>query len=205
MMMYESMNSKELVGALKQDDKMAFEFLFNKYYNSLVAYISTYTKNQHQSEDIVQHSFISLWNKRNGLLSEISPKSYLYTIAFNRYIDYYRKSMRKIDVLEELRLENLRNSINEDEELLDKRIKKLRLIIEKLPPRCKKILIMSKQRGLDYKEIAAHLNISPRTVEEQIRIAFKKIRKAFDEENLFLLVIFKKLKKKRLLKFYLPR
>lgn len=180
---YSSMDSEALVNALKQGDELAFKFLFNCHYKSLVAFITTYTRNTEQSEDIVQQSFISLWNKKEDLQLKGSPKNYLYTIAYNQFVDHYRKSVRKNDFLEELRLEFLRDSIDEDAEFLEERIKKLKAIIEKLPPKCKKVLIMSRQQGLKYKEIAAKLNISPRTVEEQVRIAFKKIRKAFEEDN----------------------
>lgn len=186
------MDSEKLVVALKQGDELAFEFLFNRYYKSLVAFITTYTRSTELSEDIVQQSFILLWNKKEDLQLKGSPKNYLYTIAYNQFVDHYRKSKRKNDFLEEFRLEFLRNSIDENEELLEKRIEKLKIIIQKLPPKCKRILIMSRQQGLKYKEIADKLNISPRTVEEQVRIAFKKIRKAFEEDNLFLFFMFKR-------------
>ncbi|WP_157804991.1 RNA polymerase sigma factor [Confluentibacter lentus] len=186
------MENEKLVTALKQGDELAFEFLFNRYYKSLVAFITTYTRNTELSEDIVQQSFILLWNKKEDLQLKGSPKNYLYTIAYNQFVDQYRKSKRNNDFLEEFRLEFLRNSIDENEELMEKRIEKLKTIIEKLPPKCKRILIMSRQQGLKYKEIAYKLNISPRTVEEQVRIAFKKIRKAFEEDNLFLFFMFKK-------------
>ncbi|MBU3820996.1 RNA polymerase sigma-70 factor [Flavobacteriaceae bacterium XHP0103] len=176
------MDNEELVQALREGDELAFDFLFKCYYKPLLAFITTYTRNVEQAEDIVQQSFISLWNKKEDLKLKVSPKNYLYTIAYNQFVDHYRKSVRKSDFLEELRLAFLRDSIDEDDELLEKRISKLKAIIEKLPPKCKKILIMSRQQGLKYKEIADKLNISHRTVEEQVRIAFKKIRKAFEEE-----------------------
>jgi RNA polymerase sigma-70 factor (family 1) len=191
---YSSMNSEQLVLALRQGDELAFEFLFKRYYKSLVAFTTTYTGNMEQSEDIVQQSFISLWNKKENLQPSRSPKNYLYTIAYNHFIDHYRTSKRKSDFLEELRLEFLRNSIEENDELLEKRIIRLKAIIEKLPPQCKKILILGKQKGLKYKQIADRLNISPRTVEEQVRIAFKKIRKAFEDDNLFLFFLFQRTK-----------
>lgn len=182
--MYNLLNTEELVTALKLGDELAFKFLFNLHYKRLVAFISIYTKNKDQSEDIVQHSFISLWNARKSLNLEVSPKSYLYTIAHNQYVDQYRKSIREINLIEELRQENLQNFIEEDDDFVEENIIMLKKIIEELPPRCKEILIMSRQRGLDYNEIAHELNISPRTVEEQIRIAFKKMRKAFEENDL---------------------
>lgn len=181
--MYLLMNNEGFLKALKQGDELAFNFLFDRHYKSLVAFITTYTRNKDLSEDIVQQSFISLWNKRESMHFTGCPKKYLYTIAYNQFVDYYRKSVRKNYLLEELRIELLRNSIEDDDEILEKRVKKLWLIIEKLPPKCKNIFLMSRQQGLKYKEIAEKLDISPRTVEEQVRIAFRKIRKNFNEDS----------------------
>lgn len=178
------LNTEELITALQNGDEQAFKLLFNYYYKPLVAFISIYTQNQDDSEDLAQQSFISLWNNRTLLRLEASPKSYLYKIAYNQYIDQYRKSLFEQGLLEELRLEILRNAIVEDDELTQKNLLELKKIIEELPPKCKLILTMSRQQGLDYNEISDKLDISPRTVEEQIRIAFKKIRKAFEEKKL---------------------
>lgn len=183
--------NEKLAEAIKQGNITAFEFLFNQHYGALVGYITMYTKNQQLSEDIAQYSFISLWESRDNISTNFSPKNYLYTIAYNHYIDLYRKEKRKNALLEELRLENLYNRIEEDKDIFDLRLKKLGKIIEQLPPRCKEILILSRKRGLEYNEIAEKLKISPRTVEEQIRIAFKKIRKGF-ENGKFLLFFFRK-------------
>ena len=163
MAIYDSWKNKELLLAIQQGDKSAFEFLFKKYYEALVGYITTYTQDSQLSEDIVQHSFISLWNKRHKLLLDTSPKNYLYTIAYNRYIDLYRKKKREDTLLKELCLENLR----------------------------KEVLYLSKLRGLDYNEIAEKLKISPRTVEEQVRIAFKKIRKGFNDSQILFISMMK--------------
>lgn len=186
MVIYSTWSNEKLLLAIQNGNQSAFEFLFNQHYTHLVGYITTYTQDKQLSQDIVQHSFISLWNKRDQLKLKTSPKNYLYTIAYNRYIDLYRKKLRDDNLLRELCLENLRNNIEENRDVLEKRIAKLKTITEKLPPRCKEILYLNKQRGLDYKEIAEKLGISPRTVEEQIRIAFKKIRKGFkDSQVLF--------------------
>lgn len=188
MMIYSSWSNIKLLKAIQNGDKSAFDFLFKLHYKHLVGYITTYTQDYQLSEDIVQYSFIKLWNNRNKLLLKTSPKNYLYTIAYNRYIDLYRKKKRDDELLRELCLENLRNNIDENHDVLEKRLTKLKKIIENLPPRCKEILHLNKQRGLDYNEIAEKLEISPRTVEEQIRIALKKIRQSFKDGQGFLFI-----------------
>lgn len=183
-----------MVLALQNGDKTAFNFLFDNYYASLVGYLSMYTRNKERSEDIAQHVFMKLWENRSELESGVSPKNYLYTIAYNRFIDIYRKEARQKDVLKELSLANLTNRIEEDSEVLENRILRLKKIIDTLPPRCKEILILSRQRGLEYGEIADLLNISTRTVEKQILIAFKKIRKAFKSNSILFFLLSRKLR-----------
>jgi len=181
------MRNKELTKFIKNGDSNAFKLLFDKYYSGLVGFIDVHTQNRDLSEDIVQYSFMILWEKRSKLKDEASPKNYLYTIAYNRFVDLYRKKKRSNDLVEELLRENLKERIEEDSEFLEKRVTKLKKLIEHLPPRCKEILYLSKQRGLEHMEIAKKLKISNKTVEEQIRIAYKKIRKGFENEGLFFL------------------
>jgi len=76
---------------------------------------------------------------------------------------------------------------------LEKRLEKLKAIIETLPEKCKEILLLNKMDGLKYREIAIKLNISIKTVEAQMRIAFQKIREGFKDNPLILFVLFKKL------------
>ena len=62
--------------------------------------------------------------------------------------------------------------------------------IEALPPKCKEIIYLNKVQGIKYSEIANQLDISIKTVESQMRIAFKKIRKAFKEDKTILFLLF---------------
>ena len=88
-----------------------------------------------------------------------------------------------------------KESLMEEGSYVDNRIKKLKVIIDELPPKCREILLLNKRDGLKYKEIALKLNVSEKTVESQMRIAFKKIRAAFKKDKQFFVVIFNKLSK----------
>lgn len=187
------MNDLQLIEAICKDDEKAFKVLFSNYYKSLVGYITTFTNDVYLSEDIVQQAFIALWIKRHKIKIEKSPKSYLYSIAYNAYIDDVRKKKNESAFFSDLREAALREAILEDKEVLEIRIKKLKTIIDTLPPRCKEVFELNKLRGLKYAEIAIKLNISVKTVEAQMSIAFQKIRKGFEQDKLFLFFIQKKL------------
>lgn len=184
-----SMNEIDAVKALKNGDKKAFRYLFELYYDRLVAYIVTYNHDKMSAEDIVQQSFVNLWKDKDKLDEIRSPKNYLYAIAYNRYIDSVRKEKRKIKMFDAVYERALRDRIEEDREILDKRIEKMNSIINSLPPRCQEVLKMNKVQGLRYKDIAEALGISVKTVENQMGIAFKKIRKSFEDDKLVLLLV----------------
>ncbi len=179
------------IKALKSDDKKAFKFLFESYYNRIVAYIFTYTHDKMKAEDIVQQVFINLWEDRQKLETVRSIKPYLYKIAYFRYIDSIKNDKKRNKLLDDVWQHALNERINDDQEFLDQRIEKLKEVIDSLPAKCKEIIILNKINGIKYKEIAEELGISIKTVENQMATAFKKIRKAFKEDPLFLFILFR--------------
>jgi len=191
------MKNEDLVLRIKKNDHAAFEHIFKKLYPSLLAYVTTFTQDTQEAKDIVQNSFIILWNKRKDLLPNSSLKSYLFTVSYNLYITKYRKDQIKNKVFTELKFSALNNRITENENSKEKRTEKLLILIDELPPKCKEILLLNKRDGVKYKEISKRLNISIKTVESQMRIAFKKIRSGFKNDKFILMVILKKLINKK--------
>ncbi len=185
------MNEIEAVVEMKKGDRSAFRYLFNSFYDRLVAYATTYTHDKIQSEDIVQHTFISLWENKSKLDETKSPKPYLYAIVYNRYIDTIKNAKKQEKFLSQIWERALVDRIEEDTDALEKRIQKMKQVIDSLPPKCKEIIILNKIQGVKYKEIADQIGISVKTVESQMRIAFTKIREAFKENDPLLFLLFK--------------
>jgi len=188
------MTDEFLLKAIKKNDNDAFKELFNKYYQQLVSYAFTFTNDLSLAEDIVQQTFIILWEQRSKVKVNKSIKNYLYTVSHNTYIDYYRKLKRQDAFFDDLKYQAINNQIMDNDDLMENRIEHLKTIIESLPPRCKEILILNKNKGLKYDDIAKLLNISNKTVDAQMRIAFKKIREGFENSNVFLFLFTKKVK-----------
>jgi RNA polymerase sigma-70 factor (ECF subfamily) len=172
----------------KEED---FKLVFNQLYGPLLAYTKTLTNNYDQAKDIVQNCFIALWQKRPDLIESKSLKSFLYTTAYNSFIDLYRKDQRKNKILDELKYNMAKECLIEESNNPDYKIKKLKMVIDELPPKCREILLLNKRDGLKYKEIAVIKSISEKTVESQMRIAFAKIREAFKEGDPLLFLLFK--------------
>jgi len=176
----------------KEED---FKLVFEQLYGPVLAYTKTLTNNHDQAKDIVQNCFITLWQKRPDLLASPTLKRFLFTTAYNSFIDLYRKDQRKNKILDDLKYSMAKENLSEDEGYNDLKIKKLKIVIDLLPPKCREILLLNKRDGLKYKEIALKLNISEKTVESQMRIAFKKIREEFKNEKQFFVLIMNNISK----------
>ncbi|RAV30560.1 RNA polymerase sigma factor [Sinomicrobium soli] len=192
------MNELEAVKALRKGDKTALGYFFRRYYDRLVAYITTYSNDKTSSEDIVQQAFINLWEDRGKLDPERSPRHYLFSIARNRYMDSVKNEKRRLRLLDELWEEALQSRVDEDREELEKRIEHVKKILASLPPKCQEIIKLNKVEGVKYKDIAIRMDISIKTVEAQMRIAFQKIREAFRNDQLILTVLLRKLRRRKL-------
>lgn len=174
--------------AILRGDTNAFELFFTRHHKGLLAFIFTLTRDMDQAEDIAQMAFISLWKQRDTLSDPNGLKQYLYTTANNLFIDRHRSTRSRSELYANLTYEAVHVE-NDDEEYIQERLKKLHKAIDRLPARCREILKMNKLEGLQQDEIANYLGISLRTVEGQMRIAYQKIREAFNDSHLLMFLI----------------
>jgi len=173
------MNGKNLWERIQKNDHKALRQVFDLYYQLLYSYCIQFTHNESEADDIVQEAFIKLWTKRETIQIKTSLKSYLFRTTYHIYVDSYRSKKKKLNLMEELKYEALTSQIEEDPFENNRKISKLKDSIQGLPTKCKEILMLSKREGLKNREIALKLNVSIKTVESQLRIAFQKIRKDF--------------------------
>ena len=190
-------NNKTIVEQLKKGDEDAFVYLMDFYHQKLCVYAKSLSNDVYVAEDIVQNVFENIWKKRKSLKEAYSVKSYLYKSVYNEFIDQYRKK-NSLLILENEYINSLNTIIEEeDSNDLTRLILLVKKAIEELPPKCKEVFILGKHEGLTYIEISEHLNISFRTVENQMSKAFTIIRKKVgDKMDAILFLIFGLPKKK---------
>ena len=176
------MEEEEIIALLKKGNRKVFSTLFEFHYHPLCAYIRTLTGDLDSAEEIVQKVFIILWQKKEAIGIHTSIKGYLYKTAYNTFLHQCRQQNKKKRLIKELQYEALQEEIIQDEETANIRLERLRSAIEKLPPRCKEVLLL-RQQGLKYKEIAEELEISVKSVETQIRIAFKRLKNDLSSQD----------------------
>lgn len=165
---------KLILVQLKNSNQGVFELVFNYYYSGLVVYADQIVKNTPTSEDIVQSIFMKLWETRETL--EIrSFRSYFIQCVKNRCIDHIRSQEVKSKYHNQT-VDYSQVEIPEDLWTKNELDEVLQLAINKLPPRCREIFLMSRVENMKIAEIAEKLNLSGRTVETQISKALKILR-----------------------------
>ena len=166
------------ITALRQGNIQAFNELFDRYGKRLYHFSIGYLKSAQDAEEIVQEVFLKIWKTREELLVEKSFESYLFTIAKNAILNTIRKSKSEQVYLTYAKIYTGKNVLL-DEELNFRELEKAyRLVIEQLSPHRKKIYVLSKEQALSNAEIAQMMNISVKTVENQLAIALQKIGSA---------------------------
>ena len=174
-------NESLLLQKLKAGDQTAFDKLFRQYYKYLVVVAYKYIKDDHLSKDLVQEVFMDLWKRRETISIEQSLKFFLRRAVINRSLATIRKNSR-ISLEEDAGL-NVPTRTNETESAYQ--MKELNEVLEsayaKLPARCLEVFKLSRHEGLSHKEIAAKLDISTKTIENQMTKALKIIRAALKE------------------------
>ena len=166
-----------LLNKIRNNDAKAFELLFHRYYTSLCLFATNYTNNDSEAEEIVQDLFVRLWEKRDSVDINTSVKNYLFSSVKNQCLNLIQHKKIQNRHIQNVLRETIQNQNEEyffhDNELINK-VKKA---ISSLPEKRKKIFRMSREDGLKYHEIAKKMNISVKTVETQMGLALKTLRK----------------------------
>jgi len=159
------------------DDQQAYKELFTSLYSYLFRFAKTLVKSKESAEEIVSDVFIKVWERRKELEKIENLKVYLYVATRNIAYNYLDKQRRNpTNSIDDFEAEF--TSIYFDPEQLLITADMLAFIqkaIDQLPPKCRMIFKLAKEDGLKYKEVAEVLNISVKTVENQLAIALQKI------------------------------
>jgi len=167
-----------MVNSLKDktlpDERQLFEEAFRKYFPGLLHFAMKYLPDTDDAREVVHQVFINLWERRLEIDFARPLKSYLFTSVYNRSLNVIRdrKKMAGEESLPEGADEyGVAGQIEAME--LEKRIGEA---IATLPEKCREVFELSRFGGLKYSEIAEQLNISVKTVENQMNKALKTLR-----------------------------
>ncbi|MDF0715316.1 RNA polymerase sigma-70 factor [Muricauda sp. 334s03] len=170
-------NDKLSLLLLKQDDKHAFNKIFNTYWQPLYRSAFTILKDKKICEEIVQDIFVGIWKNRKNLEIKVSLERYLFSCVRYQVFNQFRKNRKNLRSVLFENLEQRCTYENPESEVLYKElVQKVDAIVEKLPEKCRVVYKMSREEQLSHKEISSRLNISPKTVEDHITKALFVLR-----------------------------
>lgn len=180
----DSITDDLLVAKIRENNEDAFKSLYDRYSKKIYYFSLRYLGSKEETEELVQSIFINIWEHRRSLDETLTIKSYIYRSAVNYITNYLKKKavrtrfieseIRKVEIpsnqiYEQVFLHDLESTINS--------------IVETLPAQQQKIFRLSRYEGLTHKDIARKLDLSVRTVENQMYRALKLIKTIIKEKN----------------------
>ena len=169
-------NLEEILRQLQTDDDTVLKSLFQQHYLSVCKSIHRLVRDKATTEDIAQGVFIKFWEKRKQLNITSSVAAYLHRMGMNEAISFLRrkKYFEPEEVIEHAVPNNLYSG---EEQLLQTELQeKITEAINSLPPKCRAIFQLSRFEGLTYQQIATKLDLSIKTVENQMGKALRVLR-----------------------------
>ncbi len=182
-MLTEDLNSDQrLFERILSDDKNAFRILFERYHTILYNRSVNLLKNEDLAHEVVQKTFVQIWNKREEIEIHSNVSGYLFTST-------------KRFALEIMRRENTRSKhemlygeeiFSHDDQGIDQLLlqKHINAAIHSLPDRSKQIFELCKNEGLSHEEAAEYLGLAVKSVSNHMTIAFRKLREYFELHQL---------------------
>lgn len=152
-----------------------FAEIYQKHFSELYFYLKTYIVNEAEVQDIIHDAFIGLLE--NGRIERVANiKGYLFSCIRHDLSRRLKNSKKFERLMDEMSRSIVSNDMSESTMAREQMMLMTEAAIQTLPPVCKAIFTMAKQKGMSYRQISAELAISEKTVEAQMGIAFKKIR-----------------------------
>ncbi|OHX68629.1 hypothetical protein NH26_19050 [Flammeovirga pacifica] len=155
--------------------KEQFEVLFKAQYPKLCAYANTFLKDIQASEDVVHDVLIKLWEQKEQIDIDTSLEAYLFRAVRNKCLNVIRHTEVKENY--KVHVDHTSSSQHVEEDLEASELDdKIQSAINQMPDKRKNIFLLSRFEGLKYSEIATQLNISVKTVENQMSSALKYLK-----------------------------
>lgn len=168
---------KEFNEALQQGNMVIFEQVFRNYYERLCNYANTILNDMDEAEEIVQGTFLGLWEKRSHIQIRSALKAYLYQSVRNSCLNHLdHLKVRRAHRDHYLYTSEVSVDSGSQATIAHELEKQIEEAISSLPPQCQTVFRLSRFEGLTYAEIAEQLNISVKTIENHMGKALKIMR-----------------------------
>ena len=169
---------QELLSRIQHhSDQQAFKQLYQLLFFRLYQFAYSYTGVRESAEEVVNDVFLRLWQKRSTLADITNLQVYLYVAVKNAALNRLRQQRRTLPLsLDDLHADHFHFTVTPEAGMISRELQqKVGKAIDELPPRCKLVFKLVKEDGLRYKEVAAILGVSVKTVDTQLFLALKKL------------------------------
>lgn len=188
------LTDKEELELLKNSSLQSFERVYFRYSSKLYNFVLKLSNgNKYTAEELVQRTFIKVWENRSQINTDKTFISYLCTIAKNMLVNEYEHQTIHFIYQEYIQVQmavtDNSTEMDVDRVMLDEYIEKL---TEKLPQKRREIFVLSRRKGLTNKQISELLHISESTIETQLSkaLAYMKNELNMHYDYLFILVFY---------------
>lgn len=164
-----------IIAAIKEGDEQSFEQAYVSSRDKVFHYFLKKTRSEEDARDLLQTTFLKLWQYRRSLNAAYSLDQHLFNIAYTVFVDAFRKQQKDQRIDDLLRHETTETTPADNKELDDR----LHALLEQLPPERKRAFILHRLEGYSYKEVASQLSISVKAVDNHISRALKHLKKYF--------------------------
>ena len=170
-------NETLVIRRLREQDEATFEQVFKAHYKSLHAYACTIVRDDATAEEMVQNVFFRLWERVAGLTITAPLRAYLFRAVHNESLNYLKHA--RVRTAHQLHIAHRSEQFGDE---APRRIQhrelteKLHEALNELPEQCRTIFQLSRFEELRYREIADRLDISVKTVENQMGKALRLLR-----------------------------
>lgn len=191
---YKPLSDEDVILRLQADDFPAYDELVRRYKDRLYGFVQQMVRNAPLAEDIVQETFVRLWQHRMSYRTIARFSTWIYTIAGNLVRSHMRKQSRmKTTDLEPRdagdRAIELPDTGRPVDEIVEGRmtVEKVRRAMDQLPEEFREVIILREIEELSYEEIVELLDLPLGTVKSRINRARGRLRellsKVFQEER----------------------
>lgn len=172
---------------IKEGNEFFFNLIFERYRNQVFTYLYRVSKSKEVAEEIVLDVFLKLWHGREAITEIQKLDAFLYSVAYNKAIDFFRAAKRS-PVLQQAVWDVLTDNATATDDA-DSRLQQHHLealikeAIDQLSPQRKKVFELRQNEGLSYAEIAAAMNLSTHTVRNHLAASVEFIREFLRKNN----------------------
>jgi RNA polymerase sigma-70 factor (ECF subfamily) len=185
---YKDLSDEDLVKAIvKKNDTLLFEILYDRYDKLVYNKCRGFSRHDDEAEDLTQDIFLKLFVKLKTFKGKSKFSTWLYSFTYNHCVNYVNRSTAKKIEKQSVDTDNLKDEHygsqeQDDADIQNLKVEKLKEALEKISPEEKMILLLKYQDSLSIKDLCGVLDIGESAVKMRLKRAKEKLVNVYNEE-----------------------